>query len=142
VSTRVQDMKTRIGSQKTFSDLALRCFTFFGLSKWSCSPPPDADEKAESFSPVPQTGRETRRLPNGTLHFSSVEEHHAGFYSCEAANGIGLDISKVIQVIVQRESDSAFSPICHRRNFSYSPLLSWHTNLLVYMAYTLLPWYN
>ncbi|CAG0923105.1 unnamed protein product, partial [Notodromas monacha] len=44
-----------------------------------------------------------RWLRNGTLVFGSLEEFHAGSYLCEASNGVGLDISATVSVVVHRQ---------------------------------------
>lgn len=42
----------------------------------------------------------TRLLGNGTLQLQNVKEDREGFYLCQAENGIGTGIGKVIQLRV------------------------------------------
>lgn len=37
---------------------------------------------------------------NGSLVFGRVQENHEGFYLCEAVNGIGAGLSKVVYLTV------------------------------------------
>uniref|UniRef100_T1JA70 Down syndrome cell adhesion molecule-like protein Dscam2 n=1 Tax=Strigamia maritima TaxID=126957 RepID=T1JA70_STRMM len=39
---------------------------------------------------------------NGTLYISHVDDQHNGYYFCEAQNGIGQGLSKVVRLIVHR----------------------------------------
>ena len=40
---------------------------------------------------------------NGSLVFARVQEDHEGFYLCEAVNGIGAGLSKVVYLTVNGE---------------------------------------
>lgn len=56
----------------------------------------------------------TKLLANGSLLLQNVKEDREGFYLCQANNGIGTGIGKVIQLkvnckshdIVEKESDT------------------------------------
>lgn len=52
----------------------------------------------------------TKLLENGTLLLQNVKEDREGFYLCQAENGIGTGIGKVIQLRV----NCRFSPIRRR----------------------------
>lgn len=42
----------------------------------------------------------TKLLGNGTLLLQNVKEDREGFYLCQASNGIGTGIGKVVQLRV------------------------------------------
>lgn len=71
----------------------------------------------------------TKLLSNGSLLLQHVKEDREGFYICQANNGIGTGIGKVIQLKVNCMSDmfvKAFLlPICYScQNFTASPYFS------------------
>lgn len=45
----------------------------------------------------------TKILANGSLYMQNVKEDREGFYLCQAKNGIGMGIGKVIQLKVNCE---------------------------------------
>lgn len=53
----------------------------------------------------------TKLLSNGSLLLQNVKEDREGFYLCQAHNGIGSGISKVIQLKVNCKY-TLMSPIC------------------------------
>lgn len=48
--------------------------------------------------------------PNGSLTIHKVQQEHGGYFLCQASNGIGTDLSKLIQLTVHGEYESGFKP--------------------------------
>lgn len=60
----------------------------------------------------------TKLLPNGTLLLQHVKEDREGFYLCQASNGIGTGIGKVVQLKVNCKFSTAIS-YGHLKPFSF-----------------------
>lgn len=63
------------------------------------------------------TKTEPFAFSNGTLYIPLVTKTHHGFYLCDASNGIGSGLSKVIRLIVNGKSFNM--PIFKKRLFFY-----------------------
>lgn len=57
-------------------------------------------DKSGDYSEIRETST-TRILSNGSLLLQNVKENMEGFYLCQASNGIGNAIGKVVQVKVR-----------------------------------------
>jgi len=59
------------------------------------------DGRRGVYEPLSLSGDElVRQLDNGSLLVSEASEREDGYYLCQASNGVGLDLSKVIQLTV------------------------------------------
>lgn len=56
-------------------------------------------EVPSDFKPIASNGH-FRTYENGSLAIHNVHNNDAGYYMCEAANGIGSGLSKVIHITV------------------------------------------
>lgn len=61
-----------------------------------------SDKKSRIYHDIHthEHARDLKIHSNGTLVFASVQEDHEGYYLCEAENGIGPGLSKVVYLTV------------------------------------------
>lgn len=58
------------------------------------APYPQLDNAGDVLPPEPLY------FSNGTLQIQAIRRSHQGYYLCEASNGIGSGLSKVIRLVV------------------------------------------
>lgn len=66
-------------------------------------PPSPAGEAAQDFQPLVTDGVRVTQATNGSLVLPQVTSHQAGWYLCQAANGVGKALSKMAQLTVHGE---------------------------------------